>query len=124
MRNEKLYDGMTEAEAYSETIDGMYEPAVRDESDECVYRVSDRCKWESVKALLDKFVLGDPDNFLGEVVRPVCDHDAAVVIRLAHLDPDDFAEIVKLSENYVITPGDDYFEVSVKIKDFYLEAEF
>ena len=69
-------------------------------------------------------MLGDPDNFLGEVVRPVGDHDAAVVIRLAHLDPDDFAEIVKLSGDYVITPGDDYFEVTVKIKDFYLEAEF
>ena len=105
-------------------MDGLYEPAIRDESDECVYRSTDRCKWESVKALLDRFVLGDPDNFLGEVVRPVGDHDAAVVIRLAHLDPDDFAEIVKLSGDYVITPGDDYFEVTVKIKDFYLEAEF
>ena len=124
MRNEKLYDGMTEAEAYSETIDGMYEPAVRDESDDFVYRSTDCCIWESIKALLDKFVLGDPDNFLGEVVRPVGDHDAAVVIRLAQLDPDDFAEIVKLSADYVITPGDRHFEVSVKIKDFYLEAEF
>ena len=124
MKNEKLYEEMTEAEAYSETIDGLYELAVREESDECVYRVSDRCKWESVKALLDKFVLGEPDNFLGEVVRPVGNHDAAVVIRLAQLDPDDFAEIVKLSGDYVITPGDDYFEVTVKIKDFYLEAEF
>ena len=124
MKNEKLYEEMTEAEAYSETIDGLYELAVREESDECVYRVSDRCKWESVKALLDKFVLGEPDNFLGEVVRPVGNHDAAVVIRLAQLDPDDFAEIVKLSGDYVITPGDDYFEVCVKIKDFYLESEF
>ena len=124
MRNEKLYDGKTYAEAYSETMDGMYEPAVRDESDDCVCRSTDRCKWESIKALLDKFVLGDPDNFLGEVVRPVGNHDAAVVIRLAQLDPDDFAEIVKLSADYVITPGDGYFEVSVKIKDFYLEAEF
>lgn len=124
MKNEKLYDGMTEAEAYSETIDGFEEPAVRDESDEFIYRSTDRCKWESVKALLDKFVLGEPDNFLGEVVRPVGNHDAAVVIRLAQLDPDDFAEIVKLSADYVITPGDGYFEVSVKIKDFYVEAEF
>lgn len=124
MKKEKLFDGMTEAEAYSKTMDGLYEPAIRDESDECVYRSTDRCKWESVKALLDRFVLGDPDNFLGEVVRPVGDHDAAVVIRLAHLDPDDFAEIVKLSGDYVITPGDDYFEVCVKIKDFYLESEF
>ena len=124
MKNEKLYEEMTEAEAYSETIDGLYELAVREESDECVYRVSDRCKWESVKALLDKFVLGEPDNFLGEVVRPVGNHDAAVVIRLAQLNPDDFAEIVKLSADYVITPGDGYFEVTVKIKDFYDEAEF
>ena len=124
MKNEKLYDGMTYPEAYAKTMDGVYEPAVRDESDDCVYRSTDCCKWESVKALLDRFVLGDPDNFLGEVVRPVGDHDAAVVIRLAHLDPNDFAEIVKLSDDYVITPGDDYFEVCVKIKDFYLEAEF
>ena len=124
MKKEKLFDGMSYAQAYMKTMDEYDQPIVLDESDECVYRSTDRCICESVKALLDRFVLGDPNNFLGEVVRPVGDHDAAVVIRLAHLDPDDFAEIVKLSADYVITPGDGYFEVSVKIKDFYLEAEF
>ena len=47
MKNEKLYDGMSYAQAYMKTMDEYDQPIVLDESDDCVYRSPDRCIWDT-----------------------------------------------------------------------------